>query len=228
LTPAGRYIATENGKWPPVTRDRPIPPAALSCDSLCLLERPATVFSRLFEASAFLDNAHKAVHQPTLLESFNVEEVTVITRTLKSFGTIVIQSIPEQSKLFSSCLALSNTALLLSLDNRSKTISLDETTFASLDTLIDDIVEMVVVLNRDDLPAKTPTIPPFVAFLIYKAAAIVTAKLQVDIEPEANLHRFRTLRNALKVTAQRWLAGGCYLNLLDEHTSPWVLEEVKG
>jgi hypothetical protein len=62
-------------------------------------------------------------------------------------------------------------------------------------------------LNRDNLAAETPTIPPFVTFLVYKAAAITTGKLQADVEPEANLQRLRVLRNTLKVIAQRWLAG---------------------
>jgi hypothetical protein len=75
---------------------------------------------------------------------------------------------------------------------------------------------MVAILNRGNLDAEKPTIPPFVTFLVYKAAAITTGKLQADVEPEANLQRLRVLRNTLKVIAQNWLAGGenLYQNLL--------------
>ncbi|KAE9367121.1 hypothetical protein N431DRAFT_548747 [Stipitochalara longipes BDJ] len=223
-----RYIATENSKCVPITRDRPMPPATLSCNPLCLLEQPATAFTRLFEASTFLDHVHRVVHQPVSQETLNVEEMTVIVRTLKSFEAVVNQEILEQSKLFSICLALSSTALLLTFDNGSKTKASDENWSDSLNKLIEDIVEMVELLNGDNLPAEEPTIPPLATFLIYKAAAIITRKLQADVELEVNLQRLRTLRKTLKIIAQRWLAGQRYLNLLDEDTTPRVLNAVRG
>ena len=83
----------------------------------------------------------------------------------------------------------------------------NENSSASLNILIDDIVETVAVLNRDNLAAEKPTTPPFVTFLVHKAAALTTGKLQADVEPEANLQRLRVLRITLTVIAQRWLAG---------------------
>jgi hypothetical protein len=77
-----------------------------------------------------------------------------------------------------------------------------------LDSLIDDIIAMVAGLDRDNLAAAKLTLPPFVVFLVYKAAAITTGRLQADVDIEVNLQRLRVLRNTLKVTAQRWLAGG--------------------
>lgn len=76
---------------------------------------------------------------------------------------------------------------------------------AALNTQLDDIVERVAGLNRDNIE---PSLPPFVSFLIYKAAAIATGRLQNGMEPEANLQRLKVLRKALTTTAQRWLAGG--------------------
>jgi len=99
-------------------------------------------------------------------------------------------------------------ALLFTFDHGSKANALDESWSASLDKLIDDIVETVVVLNRDNLPAENQTIPPFTTLLIYKAAAITTRKLQADVEPEVNLRRLRVLRKTLQIISQRWLAGG--------------------
>jgi hypothetical protein len=83
-----------------------------------------------------------------------------------------------------------------------------------LDTLIDDIVERVAGLNEGNLVLKEPSIPLFVIFLVYKAAAVTTRRLQSDIEPEANLLRLRVLRSALMATMQRWLAGSEVLYLI--------------
>lgn len=99
-------------------------------------------------------------------------------------------------------------ALLLTFDNGSKTKASDDNWSASLNKFIDNLAETVAVLNRDNLLAEKPTIPPLTTFLIYKAAAITTRKLQADVEPEVNLQRLRVLRNALKIINQRWLAGG--------------------
>jgi len=67
---------------------------------------------------------------------------------------------------------------------------------------------MAAVLNEDYIAAETRTIPPFVTYLVYKAAAITTAKLHTDLEPETNIRRLRVLRKALNVISQKWLAGG--------------------
>jgi hypothetical protein len=77
-----------------------------------------------------------------------------------------------------------------------------------LNKFIDDIVQRFAVLDRDDLPAETPTIPPLTTFLIFKTAAVITRRLQDEIEPEVNLQRLIALRRTLKIIARRWLAGG--------------------
>ncbi|KAH6719566.1 hypothetical protein BKA61DRAFT_714205 [Leptodontidium sp. MPI-SDFR-AT-0119] len=229
-----RYIATENGKWPPVTRGRPVPPDCPIANPVHLQEHSSTAFSRLFEASILLDNVHTALHQPTSQVSFNIEEVTTIVRTLTSFETVITQGIPEKSKLFSSCLTLSNTALLLTFDNGSKatcsgaSISCNSQATAALDSLIDDIVERVAGLNRGNIEPEESSIPPFVMFLVYKAAVITTGRLQNGIEPKANLQRLRVLRNYLTATAQRWLAGERFLELLDEDTAPRIFRALRG
>jgi hypothetical protein len=112
-------------------------------------------------------------------------------------------------------------ALLLAFDNGSKTKVSEDNSSAYLNTLIDDVVETAAVLNRDNLAAEKPTIPPFVTFLVYKAAAITTRQLQADVEPEANLPRLGVLRNNLKVIARRWLAGSenmCQILLISTKT----------
>lgn len=51
------------------------------------------------------------------------------------------------------------------------------------------------------------TFSPFAFHLIYKAAAIVTERLQVGLELETNLQRVRILRKILRLVGHRWLAG---------------------
>jgi hypothetical protein len=163
---------------------------------------------------------HTVVHQPVSDESFNLEDVTTIVRTIQSFETVVNNAISGDFKVFSSCLALSSTlvhlsvitttlrlnrALLLVFDIGSKTIVSDVNT--SLNTVIDDVVRRTTVLDKETI-AENRVIPPFVTFLLYKAAAITTRKLQADVEPEENLQRLKVLRSSLKVMAQRWLSGG--------------------
>jgi hypothetical protein len=94
------------------------------------------------------------------------------------------------------------------LNHGSGAIGSNENKSVSLNTIIDDIVEMVAKLHQDNIAAKKYIIPLFVIFLIYKTAVITTAQLLADMEPKANTRRLRVLRNVLKVIAERWLAGG--------------------
>jgi len=104
-------------------------------------------------------------------------------------------------------------ALLLAFDHGSKATG-PVTSFAcasqatvALNSLLDEIVERVAILNTGDLVLEEPSIPLFVTFLVYKAAVITTGRLQNGIDPEKNLLRLRSLRNILTATARRWLAG---------------------
>ena len=117
---------------------------------------------------------------------------------------------------------MNSRALLLAFENGSKatcsgaSISAMSQANAALDTLIDDIVERVAGLNEGNLLLQEPSIPLFVIFLVYKAAVITTRRLQVDLEPAANLLRLRVLRSALMATMQRWLAGSELLSLIQK------------
>ncbi|OQE21487.1 hypothetical protein PENFLA_c014G04612 [Penicillium flavigenum] len=225
-----RFIAIENGQWPPVTRGRQIPPNVQNCNRFAVLKHPSAALPRAFEASLLLDNMHTYLHQPTPHMAFNFEEVTAIVRTVTSFETFMKQSLPENEELFSTSLALSSTALLLAYENGTKPIGPDKTfTCASaattlLNAKVDDISDMVSVLDRYDLATKALPLPPFVTFVVYRAAAITTGRLHSGSEAEANLQRLRILRRALRSIAPRWLAGERYMKLLDEDTSPRILK----
>ncbi|EGU73271.1 hypothetical protein FOXB_16216, partial [Fusarium oxysporum f. sp. conglutinans Fo5176] len=223
-----RFIAIENGQWSPVTRGRQIPPNVQNCNRFDVLKHPSAALPRAFEASLLLDNMHTNLHQPTPHMAFNFEEVTAIVRTVTSFETVIKQSVPENEELFSTSLALSSTALLLAYENGTKAIGPDETfTCVSaattlLNAKVDGISDMVAVLDRYDLATNALPLPPFVTFVVYRAAAITTGRLQSGFEPEANSQRLKILRRALRSIAPRWLAGERYTKLLDEDTSPRI------
>ncbi len=50
--------------------------------------------------------------------------------------------------------------------------------------------------------------PPFVNFLIYKAAAITTERLLIDRDSTDGVEKLRTLRKFLGMVAERWLGCG--------------------
>lgn len=109
-------------------------------------------------------------------------------------------------------------ALLLAFENGSKgtcgdmsVCDISQATEA-VNSLIDDIVKHVADIDENFGAPEELSVPPFVIFLVYKAAVITTGKVQNGIE--GNLQKLRILRKALTSTAQRWLAGGenlCYI-----------------
>jgi hypothetical protein len=85
---------------------------------------------------------------------------------------------------------------------------------------------------------------PFVTFLVYKAAAIVTERLLMNIDPDEGLKKLRILRGFLNIVGERWLSCSelsktfkmgqadriCverYLELLNENTTPRILKAVE-
>lgn len=50
-------------------------------------------------------------------------------------------------------------------------------------------------------------LPPFVTFLTYKAAALVTQRLWMEKDANEGLRKLRILRDFLEVVGQRWLSG---------------------
>jgi hypothetical protein len=52
------------------------------------------------------------------------------------------------------------------------------------------------------------SLPPFIMFLVYKAATISTARLSTNLDDNDGLGRLRILRNLLHLAGERWLNGG--------------------
>lgn len=67
---------------------------------------PYKPFSRLFEASKLLERVHTALHEPMLHHSFNLEEMKLIVKTLRSFEAVLHQEISEKSRLYAGCLIM--------------------------------------------------------------------------------------------------------------------------
>ncbi|KAF2799372.1 hypothetical protein K505DRAFT_265804 [Melanomma pulvis-pyrius CBS 109.77] len=228
-----RYVAVENGKWPSITRGRAVP----GCNypfSGKNLERRLSPFLRLYEASSHLDKVHMAVHEPTIQQSFNIEEVRLILMTLKSFDTIVEHEIAGTSKLSSSGLALASTGLFLIYENGNQTLYLDEATskcraqsVVALASMIEDIISLFKGPEEDTIIVDVETVSPFILHLVYKVAAIVTARLHSSLDLESNLQKVRSCRKILKFMGQRWLAGERYLRLLNEDTTPRMLQAIE-
>jgi hypothetical protein len=107
LTFESRYIASENSKWPSLTRGRSLLGRSLiHPHSTSVVSNSNQTFSRLFEASSLLEKVHTVLNEPTTHQSFNIEEMTVIVQTLKSLEAVLQLEIPERLKIYSGALAL--------------------------------------------------------------------------------------------------------------------------
>jgi hypothetical protein len=51
-------------------------------------------------------------------------------------------------------------------------------------------------------------LPPFVTFLVYKTAAIVTERLLIHSDSNEGLKKLRILRKFLRIVGERWLGCG--------------------
>ncbi|KAM0145431.1 hypothetical protein ACHAQE_011285 [Botrytis cinerea] len=225
-----RYLAVENGKFPPVTRGRNIPDYQNQFDRNA--EMVSSSFHGSFEASCLLDKVHIAIYEPTLEQSFNIEEITMILGALSSLQTIVAQDMVGKSRLSSSGLAFATTGLLLIFENGAKptidgrTSQCREPSIAIMANLLDDILKLLEELD-DSVVFDVQNFSPFVLHLIYKAGAIITERLQVGIDLEMNLRKVRIFRKFLKFMSQKWLAGERYLELLNEDTAPRILKAIE-
>ena len=106
-----RHIAIENGKWPPVTRGRTLPNLSQIIHSSIseVAQTEISPISQLFDASTLLDKLHIALYEPLSQQSFNIEEMSILLKTLTSFEAFVRRENQHESRLYTSSLALSST-----------------------------------------------------------------------------------------------------------------------
>ncbi|KAH8586621.1 hypothetical protein B0O99DRAFT_644030 [Bisporella sp. PMI_857] len=230
-----RYITVENSKWPSLTRGRSLlgqPLVSPHSTSVTLNSNQA--FSRLFEASSLLEKVHKTLNEPTRHQSFNVEELAVIVQTLKSFEAVLQQEIPERLNFYSGALALCRIGLVYAYDNGTKTDpnKIDGACCragarSALDSFLDAKLALLQPYLEGNETIDFKILPPFLVYLVYKCAAIVTERLRVGEESLLNFNALKGLRGFLALLSQRWLAAKRYLRLLDEETTPRMMKAIQ-
>ena len=112
-----RYIAIENGEYPPVTRrihtNEPDIPYSELPFAVCPVFRstpfsPQRKFLRLYEAANLLDRVHLTIYEPTPRISFNLEEGALLVNTLVSLRTVILGEAPEDSRIYAGGLLICN------------------------------------------------------------------------------------------------------------------------
>ncbi|KAL6880011.1 hypothetical protein HDV57DRAFT_498662 [Trichoderma longibrachiatum] len=236
-----RYIAVECGESPPVTRriynnDPDLPYSELPfavCPALSSVPlSPQRQFLRLYEATNLLDKVHLAFYEPTPRISFNLEEGALLVSTLSSLRTVILEEVPHESRIYSSGLHICNIGLLLIHGTCEKAKALNYnikeewmTAALPMTIVVEDVHGMIQSLSVDENDLER--IPPFVNFLLYKAASIVTIRLRDQLNFEKNIQILKTLRVFLSRIRARWLAAGRYIALLDEDTTPRILKAME-
>ncbi|KAL7907630.1 hypothetical protein GGI35DRAFT_470220 [Trichoderma velutinum] len=179
-----RYIAIENGEYPPVTRrvhtNEPDLPYSELPFAVCPVFRstpfsPQRQFLRLYEATNLLNQVHVTIYEPTPRISFNFEEKVLLVNTLTSLRAVILGEVPDDSRIYSPGLLVYR-------------------------------------------------LPPFVYFLMYKAAKILTNSTRDQTNFNVNIQILKSLRDFLDLIQTRWLAAGRYLGLLDEDTTPRIFK----
>ncbi len=83
--------------------------------------------------------------------------------------------------------------------------SLASTSLISILSTITSKIEPFVLGTE---PLDFNLLPPFVIFLVYKTAAVVTDRLLAGNDSIEGLRQLRILRNFLRIVGERWLACG--------------------
>ncbi|KAI9933144.1 hypothetical protein MW887_007615 [Aspergillus wentii] len=231
-----RFMTAEKKQGPSLTRGK-----ALFCrlspvypHSTIARSSSNQAFSRLFEASSLMEKVQIALNEPTRRQSFNIEEMTVIVQTLKSFEAVLLQEIPEKGALYSGALVLCEIGLVHAYDAGTKVDPSDvDTTHCragarnALDRLLEAKLTMAQPYLEGDEDIDFKILPPFLTYLVYKCAATVTERLRVGDESLFNFKVLKCLRDFLALLSQRWLAGRRYLRLLDEDTTPRMMKSIQ-
>ncbi|KAK3661595.1 hypothetical protein LTR56_000083 [Elasticomyces elasticus] len=215
-------------------------------------DRPFSRFARLVEASSLLDKIYTTISSPTSERIFNMEEVMLTVKTSITLQTILTEEILADDHLYSGGLALCHVTLLLAYEHGTKgSCSANATdNWSSLATtmlisLLCTITSTVEVFATGKRSVDFNSFPPFVTFLVYKAAMITTERLSMGLNADDGLARLRTLRKMLRILSKRWLSCGKlnrasrillkltrlreerYLKLLDEDTTPRMLKAIE-
>ncbi|TVY23821.1 hypothetical protein LHYA1_G007573 [Lachnellula hyalina] len=234
-----RYIAIESGPQPPITSSRSLSIQEFLKPALCPTHDPnqnrtssICRLSRLVEASSLLEKIHATLNSSPLEHELNVEELILTVQTLVILQGILNLEVGEGIYLYAGGLNLCNIALLLAFEHGSKvppltsgpTANCTSIADTSLNSILSTVTSVVELFMMDTRPIDFNLIPPFVTFLVFKAAAIVTQKLLLDNDSSEDLKILRILRKFLGAVGKRWLSCDRYLKLLNDDTTPRLLK----
>ncbi|OOF96660.1 hypothetical protein ASPCADRAFT_514912 [Aspergillus carbonarius ITEM 5010] len=235
-----RYITVQAGPHPSLTRsltqDVHVPNKTFCATGLEKdRTNPLWRLSRVFEASTLLDSIHNVLQNPTSEQAFNAEEIRLFVETSNSLRTLLVEEIEDADEIYSGGLGLCNTGLLLAYENGTKVQITDGQTLtcnlhatSSLHSILTTITDTVYPFVSGTQAVDFDRLPPFITFLVYKAAGLVTERLWMEVDSSEALRKLRILRGFLKVVSARWLCCQHYLDLLNEDTTPRILISVEG
>jgi hypothetical protein len=92
------------------------------------------------------------------------------------------------------------------LDDETRTCHILATT--ALGPLLEVIVALAGPFSGANHAVDNTILPPFITYLIYKGAAILTERLRTGDESSENIQRLKSLRYALRSVSNRWLGAG--------------------
>ncbi|OJJ69714.1 hypothetical protein ASPBRDRAFT_130970 [Aspergillus brasiliensis CBS 101740] len=235
-----RYITIQSGHYSSLTRSlakgindpNKIPwPTGLEKDT----KSPLWQLSRMYEASTLLDNIHNVLHNPTPEQAFNVEEIGLWVETSYSLRTLLIEEVEDADQIYSGGLGLCHIGLLLAYENGTKvqitdgqSLTCQTLATSSLGTVLTTITDMVYPFVSGTQAIDFDRLPPFIAFLVYKTASLLTERIWMETDSSETLRKLRILRGFLKLVNARWLCCEYYLGLLNEDTAPRILKAIEG
>jgi hypothetical protein len=78
---------------------------------------------------------------------------------------------------------------------------------SAVDSFLEAKLAMIQPYLEGNEPIDLKILPPFLAYLVYKCAAIVTERLRIGEGSFLNINALKGLRGFLALLSQRWLAG---------------------
>ncbi|KAL3427454.1 fungal specific transcription factor [Phlyctema vagabunda] len=187
-----KYIAIENGKWPAITHGRDHPEVSFVACAEFAQSASLSVkqFSRLFESAMLLERVHTALYSsvtPGCL--FDLDGMIDCVKELSSYETLLHGLIPENMKLYGNDLTFCTIGLIRCFDASTKPSGQDgeergclPLAVKSLDTLLEVILNMTDLFVNEKQVLNFNGLSPFIVYLIYRAAAIVTESLITNAE----------------------------------------------
>ncbi|KAG9232373.1 hypothetical protein BJ875DRAFT_81705 [Amylocarpus encephaloides] len=173
-------------------------------------------FAHLYEASGMLAKVLKLITERNPQIQFPTKELEAGSRTIIPPNNIVeAEANLGEFKLYCTGWMVCNSALLL-FGTDTKNIMSDVEN--DLDSQLEELADFFrpTVEGR---PIEQLMLPPFVTYLLFKAASIFTERIKKGDNSTASMDKLRIFRDMLRMVNDRWRVAGRYLAMLDEDTT---------